>query len=556
MVKPVKKRIFLNICLACFLTLLLTTALIVGVIYEKSTIEVKKEVITQSYFISKAMELSADSGFDYITTIGKESENRVTLVSSSGKVIYDSFVSADILENHYNRPEIKSAISNGSGETTRLSDTLRKRTYYYAVRLDDGNVLRIAATGKSALGLIKSAVIWIVLIVLSILFLSIIIAKSITASIVEPINKLNIDEPLINNTYDELSPLLSRLEKQNKKIEKQLSDLSEQQQEFAYITGAMSEGLVIFNERGTVLFQNNSAKNVLGDAVGKSYLELYRDVNYIRAIESAISGKSFTVKINRNGKDYQLSANPVKGNSNLNAAVLLVMDITEKEQVEKMRREFSANVSHELKTPLTSIMGYAEIIENGIAKQEDIPNFANRIHTEAARLLTLIEDIIRLSKIDEGNLKQEFEYVELSELCQSVINELYEKGKSKQVSLQFIGSTASVYGIRQILREMIFNLCDNAINYNKDDGNVTVKLLIKNKNAQLSVSDTGIGIATEHQNRIFERFYRVDKSHSKDTGGTGLGLSIVKHSALLHRAKITVDSQVGKGTTITITFEK
>lgn len=551
-----RKRVFRSICLACFITLLLTATLVISVIYNNSAEVLKKEVINQSIFISKALESDADADMEYIAAIGKESENRISLISPDGTVIYDSFVKADTLENHLDRPEIKSAISNGSGDATRLSDTLGEKTYYYAVKLNNGDILRVAATSKSAFGIISSAMIWIVLIAIVILVLAVISAKWLTDLIIKPINNLNLEEPLSNSTYEELSPLLTRLEKQNQKISCQLEELTARQKEFEDITGAMNEGLVIYGEKGNILFENNSAKRILGDAVGKSYLELCRDVDYIKAIDSAISGKPLSVKLNKHGKIYQLSANPVESNSNSYAAILFIVDITDKEQAEKMRREFSANVSHELKTPLTSIMGCAEIIENGIAKQEDIPRFAHDIHTEAARLLALIEDIIKLSRMDEGDLGQEFVGVDLSELCESVIKTLSDKAKSKNIKIDYSGDTSLVYGIKPILYEMVYNLCDNAINYNKVNGSVTVKLQNESGKTILSVADTGIGIAPEHRDRIFERFYRVDKSHSKDTGGTGLGLAIVKHAAILHNAEIALESQEGKGTTITVSFKK
>ena len=549
-----RKRIFRSICLACFITLLLTLTFIISVIYNNLTKELKKEVINHTIFISKAIELNADSHMPYITAVGKESENRISLISPDGTVLYDSFVPVENLEKHGDRPEIKSSILNGTGEATRLSDTLGEKTYYYAVKLSNGNILRVAATSKSAFGLVKSAVLWIVFIAIAILVLAVIIARVITDLIIKPINNLNLNDPLSNCTYEELAPLLSRLEKQNQKILVQVKKLTSQQQEFEYITGNMKEGLVFLGENGTVLFENNSAKQVLGDAVGKSYLELHRDVNYIKAIESALAGKALRVKVNKDGKMYELSANPVEGKSNAYAAVLFIVDITAKENAEKIRREFSANVSHELKTPLTSIMGYAEIIENGIAKQEDMPSFANSIYDEASRLLVLIEDILKLSRMDEGDLHQEFAEVNLSELCESVINNLSEKAKTKDIKIDFSSNTSLVYGIKPMLYEMVYNLIDNAIIYNKDNGNIKMALLNENNKTKFSVSDTGKGIAPQHHDRIFERFYRVDKSHSKETGGTGLGLAIVKHSAMLHRAEIDLESQEGKGTTITIDF--
>jgi len=550
-----RRRIFQSIFLACFITLVLTTACVTGVIYHDSTQEIKKEVMNQTLYISTAIELS-DDGIKYISTVGKESDNRITLISSDGTVIYDNYVLAETLENHYNRPEIQDAVTYGKGELTRLSETLGEKTYYYAIYLNNGMILRVACTIKSVIGLMNSAFFWVVLIALIVLFISVLIARIITNSIVKPINNLNLNNPLLNNTYEELSPLLTKIEKQNQKIKSQFDELSARQKEFDYITESMNEGLIIFSENGTVLSANKSAKKILGDITGKSYLQICRDMNYIKAIESARNGKPSVSKTNINGKVYQLSANPVENNLKSYAAVLFIIDITDKEQIEKMRHEFSANVSHELKTPLTSILGYAEIIEKGVAKKEDIPRFATQIHTEAARLLTLIDDIIRLSRLDEGNLNQEITEIELSQLCKSVINELLENAKNKNVKVSFEGVPVVISGYRSVLHEMVYNLCDNAIKYNNENGSVVVKLIDGNNKIKLSVSDTGIGIAPEHHERIFERFYRVDKSHSKDTGGTGLGLSIVKHAALLHDAKISLESQPGIGTTITIIFNK
>lgn len=555
-----KKRIFLSICFACFVTLFLTATFMVAVIYNNSTEQVKKEIIHQTKFIGTALTDGTNDQYDqfdqYIIAIGKESENRITLIAPDGTVLYDNFVSANELGNHLDRPEIQSAVMNGKGESTRLSDTLGEKTYYFAEKLNDGNILRIACTIKTLIGLLESTIIWIVLIFISILLISVVIAVIITKLVVKPINNIDLDNPLKNDTYEELSPLLTKMEKQNQRIALQINALTERQQEFDYIVGSMNEGLIIFGEKGIVLSENNSAKAILGDSIGKSYLQLSRDIAYIKAIESALSGKSASIKLNKNARTYQLSVNPVGEKSDTYAAVLFIIDITDKEQAERMRREFSANVSHELKTPLTSIMGYAEIIENGIAKEDDIPQFVHQIRTEAARLLTLIEDILRLSRLDEGNIRQSFEAVELSELCLDVIKELNEKAKTKNVTLNFDGDIAIIKGYKTVLYEMVFNLCDNAINYNVENGSVIIRLAKDGNKIKLSVTDTGIGIAPEQQERIFERFYRVDKSHSKETGGTGLGLSIVKHAAALHEAEISLNSKVNYGTTINVTFKK
>lgn len=552
-----KKRIFRSMFLACLITLFLTIVFVVSVLYARSTAEIKNEVVAETLYISKAVEVLDDDQVafgNYIIPVGKESKNRITLISNDGTVLYDNFASSENLDNHLSRPEVESAVQNGWGDSTRFSDTLNEKTYYYAMLLDNGNILRVACTTKSALGIMGDAIVWIILIFIFVLIAAAVIAQLLTKTIIKPINKLNLNDPLSNDTYEELSPLLLRMEKQGKEIEKQISLLCAQQKEFDEITGSMSEGLVIFGKNGSVLSANNSAKKILGSDTGHSYLQLCRNVDYIKTVESALRGVAVNTKMNADGRTYQLSANPVSDNAQSYAAILFIVDITEREQSEKIRREFSANVSHELKTPLTSIMGYAEIVENGIAKSEDVPRFAGMIRTEAARLLTLIEDIIKLSRLDEGGLLHEFEPVDLSALCRSIIGELSQKAKDVNVMLSFEGEKAIVLGVKSVLHEMIYNLCDNAITYNNKGGTMVVSLTKRDGKTVLSVSDTGIGIDPEHQSRVFERFYRVDKSHSKQTGGTGLGLSIVKHGALLHGAKLTLASKLGEGTIITIEF--
>jgi two-component system phosphate regulon sensor histidine kinase PhoR len=380
------------------------------------------------------------------------------------------------------------------------------------------------------------------------------IARLLTKAVVKPINKLDLDNPLSNDTYEELSPLLLRMEKQKKEIKTRMDELTKTRDDFNFITDNMSEGLVIFSEKGYVLASNKSANKILGISQKQYYLESCRDSSYIELIESSLNGKPHTAKINRSGYTYQLFASPVKEESKNFATVLFITDITEKDQAEQRRKEFSANVSHELKTPLTSILGYAELISKEIAKKEDIPRFGELIHREAARLLQVIEDIIKLSKLDEADLIKEFEDVRLDELCLTVINDLKQKALGYKVKCSFEGQKTIIKGYFPILYEMIYNLCDNAIVYNKAEGSVILTLEKNDNKAVLTVADTGIGIPQEHLPRVFERFYRVDKSHSKDTGGTGLGLSIVKHAASLHDAKIDISSKINKGTRISIYF--
>lgn len=381
------------------------------------------------------------------------------------------------------------------------------------------------------------------------------IAWALTKAIVRPFNEIDLRQPLAHKTYAELSPLLHRMEKQNRAIDEQLQLLTARREEFDVITAGMQEGLVLFSKDGNVLSANRAAQEILSGSTQGTYQALCQEKHYLSVVESALSGKAKTKKMKRGGRVYTLAATPVSGALNENAAVLFVVDITDSELSEKMRREFSANVSHELKTPLTSILGYAEIIGNGLVKTEDIPKFTGRIQKEAARLLTLIEDIIKLSQLDEDELKAEFVPVDLYALCDTVLQELAPKAQKAQVTFTLEGAPTVVNGFEPSLYEMVHNLCDNAIAYNKPGGFVHVTLGTDGTRARLRVADNGIGIAEEHVGRVFERFYRVDKSHSKETGGTGLGLSIVKHAAQLHEAILSVESEPGVGTAFSVLFQ-
>ena len=550
-----KKRIYLSICLASLITLVLTSVLAAGVMYSSMTSDLHDEVKHEAVFMSAAINNFNNEKdiMSYVTYTGKQSDNRISFIAKDGTVLYENYADISTMDNHLDRPEIRSAIENGTGEVTRSSDTIGKQVYYYAVKLESGDILRIAADTKNVIGLLGISAPRLIIIALIIFIAAMITAKLLTDSIVKPINELDLDEPGANITYDELSPLLVRMDKQNEKIRTQMEELSKQQKEFEYITENMSEGLVIFGTGGRIISANRSAKLILGNESAASYTELCHDTEYISAVDGALSGKQFSGRIEKGERVYSLSANPVD-NSPGYGAVLFITDITERENSEKMRREFSANVSHELKTPLTSIMGAAEIIGNGIAKSEDIPHFADQIHTEASRLLTLIQDIIKLSQLDENSIKAEFENVNIKSICKDVISELEEKAEKKSITISLEGCDMMIRGIRPVLHEMIYNLCDNAIVYNKENGSVKIELSEKKQIKTLTVSDTGIGIAPEHQSRIFERFYRVDKSRSKATGGTGLGLSIVKHGAMLHGGKVSIESRLNEGTRVIVSF--
>ena len=547
-----RKRVFGSIFLTSLVTLLLTTGLLMLAVHAGLTNDMRRRLVTESSYLS-----AVDNIREELEKFGAVYADRLTLVAQDGTVLYDNRTNASEMENHAVRPEIAAAEQNGTGEDNRLSETFAKQTFYYAVRLKNGDVLRISATADSVFGALSNASPWIVLIILLALLVAALLAGWLTGLFLKPIEALDLHEPMKGEAYDELSPLLHRMDKQNHKIQAQMDELQRRQAEFDDITARMDEGLVLFSGKGMILFANHAARALFPhDSAEGSYLTLCRDANYIQVVEQALDGNGAHGKLERNGRIYELTASSVEENSAWHAAVLLIVDITERERAEQQRQEFTANVSHELKTPLTSIMGYAEIIAGGIAKPEDIAPFAGKIRTEAQRLLALIEDIIHLSRLDEGGETVAFEPVELSALCDTVRGRLQSKAAGKGITLRIEGEPAAVSGQRRTLEQMIFNLTDNAINYHKPQGSVTLTTGTESGRPFVRVADTGIGIAPADQQRGFERFYRVDKSHSKMTGGTGLGLSIVKHGAALHHAEVELKSALGKGTCITLWFPK
>ena len=546
-----RKRVFGSIFLTSLVTLLLTAGLLLLAVHAGLTNDMRERLVTESSYLS-----AVDNIREELEEFGPVYADRLTLVAQDGTVLYDNRTDASEMENHAVRPEIAAAEKNGTGEDNRLSETLSKQTFYYAVRLKNGDVLRISATADSVFGALSSASPWIVLIILLALLVAALLAGWLTGLFLKPIETLDLHDPLKGEGYDELSPLLHRMDKQNRKIHAQMDELQRRQAEFDDITARMDEGLVLFSSKGMILFANHAARALFPhDSAEGSYLTLCRDANYIHVVEQALDGKGAHGKLERDGRIYELTASSVEENSAWHAAVLLIVDVTERENAEQQRQEFTANVSHELKTPLTSIMGYAEIIAGGIAKPEDVAPFAGKIRTEAQRLLALIEDIIHLSRLDEGG-EVAFEPVDLSALCETVRDRLQSKAAGKGIALHIEGEPVTVSGQRRTLEQMIFNLTDNAINYNKPQGSVTLTTGTENGRPFVQVADTGIGIAPADQQRVFERFYRVDKSHSKMTGGTGLGLSIVKHGAALHNAEVELKSTLGEGTQIRLLFPK
>jgi len=481
---------------------------------------------------------------------------RFTLVSADGEVLYDSHATAEDMENHLEREEVAEALKNGSGSSARYSFTLTERTFYEATRLDNGNVLRVSVSQVTVGALILGMLPAICAIILISVVVAMLLSHKMARSIVKPLNELDLENPADNDAYEELTPILSKLNKQHKQIARQMQELRQKSDEFEQITASMKEGLVLLDKNGTVISINAAAKKLfLSDeaAVGRDFLALDRSGDMRRAIEKALEGKRAEFRAEREGNEFQFVINRTESDGKVVGVVILCFDVTETAFAERNRKEFTANVSHELKTPLQSIIGSAELLENDLVKPEDTKRFVGNIKNEASRLVSLINDIIRLSQLDEDS-EPATESVDLYGVAGEVVEVLSISASKKQVELRLNGEPCVMNGIRRYLYEIIYNLCDNAVRYNKEGGTVTIDLKNNDGNIILSVSDTGIGIPAEHHSRIFERFYRVDKSHSKETGGTGLGLSIVKHAVAYHGGTIKLDSKVGEGTTITVEF--
>ena len=481
---------------------------------------------------------------------------RFTLVSPDGKVLYDTQANQDEMDNHLEREEIAEALESGAGSSARYSSTLTEKTFYEATRLENGNVLRISVSQVTVGALLLGMLPAICAIILISVVVAIVMSNKMATSIVKPLNELDLDHPANNNTYEELTPILTKLHKQHKQIESQLALLREKSDELNQITASMSEGLILLDDKGYVLSMNEAAKKLFGTPhtpVGKDFLTVDRSTEMNRAIKKAYEGNRSEFRETRNGNEYQFILNRTESEGKVIGLVILCLDVTEAAFAERNRKEFTANVSHELKTPLQSIIGSAELLENGLVKPEDTGRFIGNIKTEAQRLVSLINDIIRLSQLDE-DAEIATESVDMLGIANEVVEVLAASAAKRQIEVSVDGDHCIINGIRRYLYEIVYNLCDNAIRYNKEGGKVNVTVKQDGAHTVVTVSDTGIGIPPEHHSRIFERFYRVDKSHSKETGGTGLGLSIVKHAVAYHKGKVTLDSVPNEGTTITITF--
>ncbi len=544
------KKIFRSIVIVAASVLLAILVIISSCFYEYFGRLQRQEMKDELYLAATAVEHGGD---DYLKNISS-GNFRLSLIAKDGSVLYDTAADAESLENHGGREEIKQALESGEGESIRYSSTLLQKTIYCAKRLDDGRVLRIsvsrATVGAIAMGMISP----IIAVGVGALILSGVLASRLAKRIVEPLNKLDLEHPLDNDSYEELSPLLSRINKQRAQIAEQLAELRHRTDEFEQVTGNMKEGLVLIDTNENVLSINSAARNIFSaaeDCIGKSFLTVDRSRDLNAAIHSAFEHGHSEIHSDKNGRTYQFDISRIDSDGSAFGAVILLFDITDRENAEKLRREFTANVSHELKTPLQGIIGSAELIESGMVKAGDMPRFVGHIREEAQRLVSLVNDIIRLSQLDEGD-SLPTERVDLLAVAEEAAADLSEAAKARNVSLLAEGESVFVFGIKRLLYEVIYNLGENAVKYNVENGNVLISVAKEENSAVLTVKDSGIGIAPEHQSRIFERFYRVDKSHSKASGGTGLGLSIVKHAVQRHGGKIELESEPGKGTTIRV----
>lgn len=547
------KKIFRSSMAVALVVLILSIVLIMSILFQYFENQLQSELESEANYIAYAVE---NQGLEYIENF-TDSDKRITLISPDGDVLADTAANETELDDHYDRQEVIEALKNGKGTSIRYSNTLAEKTVYYAMKMDDGNILRVSTTQYTVVTILMSLIQPILIVFVIAIAVSFALAQKVSKSIIKPINELDLDNPSNNEPYDELAPLLRKISKQKHTIEKQIKEAEHKQEEFRLITENMKEGFIVVDNQMNLLTYNRSALKLLGIEKSQSEKMLTDcDDNLLFAVEKALTGEREKGDLTLNDNHYSLIANPVLENDKVIGAVVLIIDVTESVKREQLRREFTSNVSHELKTPLTSISGFAEIMKNGGTPNAVVTDFSTSIYDEAQRLISLVNDIIKISELDEKDVQAESEDVDLYQLSADIINRLKPVADKRNISLNLIGESTIVSGAEKILDEMIYNLCDNAIKYNVDNGTVDVILSESNHHIKLTVRDNGIGIPQSEQNRVFERFYRVDKSHSKAIGGTGLGLSIVKHAAIYHNAEIKLKSELGKGTSITVIFNK
>lgn len=554
------KKIFRSSLLTVCLVLAATIALIMGLLFHFFEKQIQKELANEAGFLAHALENEGAGYFDSFDNKNNRlaGNNRITWIDENGTVLFDSRADVSELDNHADRDEIKTAMKEGKGMSTRYSKTLTEKTVNYAIRLSDGSILRVSTEQYTVVTILMGMLQPILFIMFVALILTLVLSARVSKAIIEPINKLDLEIPENNDTYEELTPLLRKIADQKETIGEQLADARKKQKEFNLITENMSEGFLVIDADANLLTYNSAALNLLEitPPADRSVLLFCRAKEFRGVISDVLSGIKAENTMVREERSYSLIANPVYEKESVIGAVVVILDITEREKRDMLRREFTANVSHELKTPLTSISGFAELMKAGDVLENDVTDFSKSIYDEAQRLITLVNDIIKISELDGQSIPYEKETVDLYELSKEVIGRLEKEADKKNITFRLIGGRAEIIGVHKILEEMLYNLCDNAIKYNKENGTVDVLVNQTGDGVNVIVRDTGIGIPISHQDRVFERFYRVDKSHSKKVGGTGLGLAIVKHGALYHHAKLSLESTVDVGTVVTIAFSK
>ncbi len=553
------KKILAGVIGVSLVIMLVCVGLVMGIMYDYMGEKIDEQMASEAILAEEAWLTGGEAFLDRMED-RPDIKSRITLIDSQGKVLYDSVADQSSMENHMEREEVKEALTEGVGKASRTSYTLAEDTRYYAKKTADGNIVRISTSHYSQLGLLLDTFGMIIITVAVLIMLSVFISYRVARAIIKPINDIDLDNPDINENYEELGPLLHRIHQQNNRIKRQMEKLRKSREEFNIITKNMSEGLIIIDKDTEILTYNRSATEMLGGGDGRqiegSVLKLNRSEPFRKAVSEALEGNNSQVYLTEGEATYEIISNPVREEEEVTGAILIVMDVTEREKGEKLRREFTSNVSHELKTPLTSIYGVSDMLASGMVKAEDVAGFAGTIKEESARLISLIDDIIKLSRLDESTVPQETEIIDVFGSARDVVSRLSGKASENDIELSFSGEPSEIKGVQHILDEIVYNICENAIKYNRPGGFVKVSVRNEGSESLITVADNGIGIPKADRERVFERFYRVDKSHSKQIGGTGLGLSIVKHGVIYLGGKINLESEEGVGTVITVGFPR
>ena len=553
------KKILAGVIGVSLVIMLVCVGLVMGIMYDYMGEKIDEQMASEAILAEEAWLTGGEAFLDRMED-RPDIKSRITLIDSQGKVLYDSVADQSSMENHMEREEVKEALTEGIGKASRTSYTLAEDTRYYAKKTADGNIVRISTSHYSQLGLLLDTFGMIIITVAVLIMLSVFISYRVARAIIKPINDIDLDNPDINENYEELGPLLHRIHQQNNRIKRQMEKLRKSREEFNIITKNMSEGLIIIDKDTEILTYNRSATEMLGGGDGRqiegSVLKLNRSEPFRKAVSEALEGNNSQVYLTEGDATYEIISNPVREEEEVTGAILIVMDVTEREKGEKLRREFTSNVSHELKTPLTSIYGVSDMLVSDMVKAEDVAGFAGTIKEESARLISLIDDIIKLSRLDESTVPQETEIIDVFGSARDVVSRLSGKASENDIELSFSGEPSEIKGVQHILDEIVYNICENAIKYNRPGGFVKVSVRNEGSESLITVADNGIGIPKADRERVFERFYRVDKSHSKQIGGTGLGLSIVKHGVIYLGGKINLESEEGVGTVITVGFPR